>query len=380
MSKITKTIIWLIVAIVVIAGIWCWVSKKLTLVTEREPIKIGAILPLTGKVANIGLNEQKGIMLAVEEINRKGGINGRKIEVVFEDSEGDPTKGITAIQKLINVDKIQVVIVSLTKVASAVRPVAEKNKIVMFGESTDTKLAINYEYVFRHFYSNAYNGRELAKFAYISLRKNKAAILYLNTEAGIEGKDAFEEEFKKLGGIIVASEAFSDEETDFKVQLTKIKLANPEVVFLSGRGKTMSIIFNQFVQLGIDAIPLVQLQCGEKSVLEASKDVLEKLLVYSAEMDFNENSSVPIVRNFVNLYRNKYNESPTDWAIIGYDDMQILIKALESGARTSEEIKNRLKENREFNLVEGKVLFDKEGSADIPTTLFKIEKGVCSKI
>ncbi len=374
MNKTTKIIIWLIVAVIVVAGIWYGVIRKSA---EKEAIKIGAILPLTGKTANIGFNEQKGISLMVEEINKKGGIKGRKVEVVFEDSEGDSAKGVTAMQKLINIDKAQAVIVSLTKVAVAVRQVAEENKIVILGESSDTKLAVGYEYIFRHFYSNAYNGRELAKFAYTQLGKTKGAVLYLNTEAGIEGKDAFKEEFEKLGGNIVTLESFTDEQTDFKTQLTKIKAANPEVVFLNGRGKAMSIIFNQFVQLGVEAIPLVHLQCGEKSILEASKDALEKLLVYSAEMYFDENSSNPEIRNFVSRFKEKYNEPITDWAIIGYDDAQILIKAFQSGAPTSEEVKNWLKNNKRFKLIEGEVAFDNEGSADIPTVLFRIEKGVC---
>ncbi|MEM4215062.1 MAG: ABC transporter substrate-binding protein [Candidatus Pacearchaeota archaeon] len=123
---------------------------------KEEVIKIGAILPLTGNVAFWGQPVQKGMEFAAKEINSKGGINGKKIELRIEDSKGDATEGVIALNKLLNIDKVLTVSVHTTAVSNAVAPILEENKVPWIANAADPGLPLTYKYAFKTFY-NAYD-------------------------------------------------------------------------------------------------------------------------------------------------------------------------------------------------------------------------------
>jgi len=149
MTNTSKIILWLLVIIVVIIGIWYGVSRK---PAEEEPIKIGAVLPLTGTESSWGADAKEGIELAVEEINSRGGIKNKKIEIIYEDGQCKPEPAVTAAQKLINVDRVSVIIGEICSSATlAIAPITETAKVVLISPgSASPKITEAGDFIFRN--------------------------------------------------------------------------------------------------------------------------------------------------------------------------------------------------------------------------------------
>jgi len=174
----------------------------------EDIIKIGIIGPLTGNAGEYGQNIKNALGMALEEINKTGGVKGRKLQLIYEDSACEPAKGVTAIQKLINVDEISIVIdMACSSVALAEAPIAETSKVLlMLSTASNYKIKDAGEYIFRVFPSDAFQGKELAEFI-ISSNYKKVAVIYINNDYGFGLQKVFSEEFKQLGGKIVAIES-----------------------------------------------------------------------------------------------------------------------------------------------------------------------------
>lgn len=236
--KLKSIIYGLIAILLIITAFSLGCAKK-----EKE-IKIGAILPLTGDAAKYGESAKRAIDLAVEEINSTGGIKGSKIKVIYEDDQALPEKGVSAIQKLITVDKVHVVIGAMpSSVTLAMAPIAEKNKVVLFSPaSSNPKITEAGDYIFRNDVSDIFEGGKMADETWQRLKFRKAAVLYINNDYGVGIKDVFVYRFTVLGGEIVATENFEQGTTDFRTQLTKIKQGNPEAVYIVGYKEQIQIL------------------------------------------------------------------------------------------------------------------------------------------
>jgi branched-chain amino acid transport system substrate-binding protein len=165
--------------------------------TQSDEIKIGAILPLTGEAAEYGEDAKLGIDLAVEEINAAGGINGKMIQVVYEDSQATPSQGVAAIQKLITVDKVPVIIGAMaSSVTLAIAPIAEENKVVLLSPaSTAPQITEAGDYIFRNEVSDAYGGKAQAELTWDELGIKNVAILCINNDYGVGTADTFKKNF-----------------------------------------------------------------------------------------------------------------------------------------------------------------------------------------
>lgn len=247
-SSLVLAIFSILIASLMVFSFGC--AKK-----EEKEIKIGAILPLTGDAAEWGSNTKNGIDLAVEKINNSGGINGRKIKILYEDTQGTPQNGAAAIQKLINVEKVQAVIDdSMSSVTLAMAPIAEKNKVVLLSTgATAPKISEAGDYIFRIWNSDDLEGKISANFVYNELKFKNAAIFYINNDYGKGLESVFKKEFERLSGKILISDNFGQSDTDFKTQLTKIKNLKPDAIYLVGYPKEISLILKQSAELKINS-------------------------------------------------------------------------------------------------------------------------------
>ena len=203
---------------------------------EAKEIRIGAILPLTGDGALYGQMARKAIELAVEEINAKKGTGEKKFSVVYEDSQLKPDLAVNAATKLITVDKVLAIIGPMTSNEFIpVIPIAQKYKIPIISPSaTSREITELGSYKFRTIVSDIYDGTAMARFAFDKMGFRKAAVFSVD-EAGPHGvSTAFMEEFKRLGGQIVAQEKGDRDGVDFRTQITKIKAAEPDSVYFAG--------------------------------------------------------------------------------------------------------------------------------------------------
>lgn len=342
---------------------------------EEKDIIIGAVLPLTGDAAMYGESAKRAIGLAVEEINMAGGIDGRKVRIIYEDDQALPDKGVSAFQKLITVDRVPVVIGAMpSSVTLAIAPIAEKNKIVLFSPaSSNPKITEAGDYIFRNDVSDVFEGEKMAEEAWQRLGLKKIAVLYINNDYGVGIKDVFTQKFKALGGEITGLETFEQRATDFRSQLTKIKKTGPEAVYVVGYKEQIQIL-KQYKELGIKAQILATIMLEDPEIIQNVGDAAEgAIYTYRA---YNPESEEREVQEFVRNFKAKYGVEPDNWAAQSYDALRIVALAIERGGYDSEGIKKALYGIKAFPGVSGLTTFDENGDVIKPISLKIVKDGV----
>ena len=374
MNKTTKILIWLIVIIVVIAGIWWGVSKKST---EKGTIKIGFVGVLSGDGANYGQSELNAIKLAVEEINNAGGVNGKQLELIPEDGKGEGQAAVRAIQKLINVDGIKIVLGgTYSSETLAMAPIAERNKVILFTSyASNPTISEAGDFVFRNGPKDDDAGRFLAQLAF-EKGYRKVGILTENSDAAIGLRNTFKEKFEQLGRKIVSDELFGLGEKDYRTQLTKIKASNPDLIFLNPQsGLTGGLAAKQIREMKIDVPIFSTWVFGTDDALKAAGSAAEGIIFEDVPILNLEN---PKAKIFWDKYTARYGQPANDWdAGASYDRVYIIRDALKKCGENTECIKNYLYGLEEYDGVIGKYRFNSNG--DVVGIEFAIKKIVNGK-
>ncbi len=221
---------------------------------QGDPIKVGSLNSMTGLNSTFGQSSDRGIRLAAEEQNKAGGVLGRPVEVATGDTESSPDKTSLAVLKLIEQDKVVAVLGEVASSRSiAAAPACQRAKIPLLSPaSTNPKVTKLGSYIFRSCFVDDFQGVAIAKFTANDLKLKKAAILTDTKNDYSTGlQKVLEAEFPRLGGEIVAHETYQAGDTNFKTQLTNIKAANPDIVFLPGYYTEAALIVNQARELGL---------------------------------------------------------------------------------------------------------------------------------
>lgn len=297
-----------IVAIVLIVGglMWYMRSKAPAAPTISGPVKIGVIAPLTGEAATYGDPDRKTIDLALEEINAAGGINGNKMEAVYEDGECKGEGGATAIQKLINVDKVSIVLGGACSSESlAATPIAEQNKVLLFSAmASSPDLTGKSQYFVRNYPSDATQGQVLADVA----SKNGwklVAFIQEQQDYPLGIYKAFTARFEELGGK-TAKEEFRPGATDFRSTLQKLKGQKPDALFVDVQtAPSGDRVLKQLKEMGWK-VPLLLSDAliGDAPTVKAHAATLEGALGAEYGIDLNN----PKFQHLLEAYKNKYNE------------------------------------------------------------------------
>ena len=346
---------------------------------KNDTIKIGGIAPLSGGVAVYGTECKNGIDLAVEEINAAGGINGQKIEFICEDDKGDSAKSVNAYKKLVTKDRVKVIIGSLTSGCTmAITNLAQAQKVVQIAPAA-TAVAITDagNYVFRACYTDPFQGKIGGKFAYENLGTKKAAILYdIGNDYSVGLTDNFTAEYTSMGGSIVSKESYSTGDKDFNAQLTKIKAANPEVIYLPDYYGTVALIAKQLRAQGIN-VPIVGADGWDGLTDNAGDEVLNGY--YSNH--YSENSSSAAVQTFVKSFKAKYNKAPNSFAALGYDCVYMLRDAIKASGSTDDSAKIRdALEATNGDYVTGHIVFDANRNPVKSAVMIKLVKADDGKL
>lgn len=346
---------------------------------KNDTIKIGGIAPLSGGVAVYGVECKNGIDLAVEEINAAGGINGQKIEFICEDDEGDSAKSVNAYKKLVTKDRVKVIIGSLTSGCTmAITNLAQAQKVVQIAPAA-TAVAITDagNYVFRACYTDPFQGKIGGKFAYENLGTKKAAILYdIGNDYSVGLTDNFTAEYTSMGGSIVSKESYSTGDKDFNAQLTKIKAANPEVIYLPDYYGTVALIAKQLRAQGIN-VPIVGADGWDGLTDNAGDEVLNGY--YSNH--YSEDSSSAAVQTFVKAFKAKYNKAPNSFAALGYDCVYMLRDAIKASGSTDDSAKIRdALEATNGDYVTGHIVFDANRNPVKSAVMIKLVKADDGKL
>ena len=343
------------VALLALSSIGC--AKK-----DSNTIKIGCIGPLSGAVAVYGVEAKDGAELAVAEINAAGGINGKMIQLIAEDDEGDPAKTVSAFKKLTVQDGCKIIVGSLTSgCTKAITDQSQAAKVIqMAPAATAENITIDSNgktipYVFRACFIDPFQGTVGGKFSAENISAKKAAILYdIGNDYSVGLTENYVKEFEAHGGVIVAKESYSTGEKDFNAQITKVKNQNPDVVYLPDYYATVALIAKQLRAQGITC-PIVGADGWDGLTENAGDEVLNGFYSNHYAADSTDAAVVKYVKNF----KAKYNKEPTSFAALGYDSVYMIKDAIlkAGGADNIAAVRDAL-ESTNGDYVTGHLTFD----------------------
>ena len=346
---------------------------------EQEPLTIGVIAGLTGSAARHGTNSNNGIMLAIEEINQRGGVNGQIIQTITEDEKCDVTTGVQAARKLIDINQRSIIIgPTCSSTAMAIAPIAQQNKVIMITPVASVEDLRNAgDFIFRNRVSGLEYSYKIADFSVDTLRARTAAILYINQDNGISYRDSFEKRFVERGGIIVQKEAYENKATDFRTQLTKIKTNNPDVLYIAGQGHELAV--KQAKDVGIKSKIIGPFTIETPELLTLAKEAAEG--IYYSYSQFDPQQGTPHMRNFNERYKERFEIDAEGLAANSYDATMLIAKSLEvCGIKETSCVRDFLSQVKNYQGVSGSITFDPDGEILQPLTIKQVMNGTFVKV
>ncbi len=347
-----------------------------------DTIKVGGAFELTGNVANYGKSIESGVKLAIDEINEKGGVNGKKLALVESDNKSEPAESGNSVTKLVTQDKVVAVLGPATSgCVNAATPITTANKIPHIAPAA-TAPSITVEngkvkdFVFRACFIDPFQGQVMAVFAEKTLKVKNVAIFYDSSSDYSKGlAEVFQKTLEGKGGKVVAKEAFLGKDVDFKSALTKLKAANPEAIYVPGYYEEVSKIIKQAREIGITC-PMLGSDGWESPKLAeiAGKDALKDCYYVSA---FNAQDKDESVQSFIKLYKSKYQKDPDIFAMQGYNAGLVLIDALKrAGTTDGTKLAKAIAETKDLPIASGKLTFDADHNPVMPALIISLEGGV----
>lgn len=354
-----KSLILLILVLAALLSACVVPSQPATTASATEPIYIGVSGPLTGQNARYGEQWKKGFDLALDEINGAGGIKGRPLAYIFEDSQSDPKQSVVVAQKFVADPRIIVELGDFSSGASmAASPIYQRGGLVQFGFTNSHPDFTNAggDYTWSNSVTQAQAAPALADYAVTTLGQQRLGVFYLNTDWGKTTYELFAARAQELGAEVVANEAYLAEEKDFRSALTRVRDANPEAIVLISYQADGALIVQQIRQLGLE-LPLIgagSLQSPD--FLKLGGADVEGVLIRG---QFLPDDPRPEIKRVVDNYKAKYNETPDYFAIHAYDTLHLIAKAIELGGPTREGVHAALPQLKDVpSVIYGKATFD----------------------
>jgi branched-chain amino acid transport system substrate-binding protein len=343
----------------------------------QETVRIGEFASLTGKEAAFGQSSHKGTVLAIEKLNAGGGLLGRKVELFTEDNQSKPGESTTAVRKLISRNKI---VALLGEVASSrsleAAPIAQGAHIPMVSpSSTNPEVTQRGPYIFRVCFIDPFQGAVLAKFAFNSLHAHRVGVLSSVSSAYSVGlAKYFAEPYVAAGGVIAIAQKYSEGDKDFKAQLTAIRAAGVDAIFVPGYYTEAALIAKQARELGL-TIPLFGGDGWEApQLLEIGGTAVEGCY-YSTH--YSPEDPAPLVQQFVQAFQARWGgEMPDAMAALGYDSALMLADAIKrAGSTDGARIRDALAATKGFAGVTGTTSMDADRNASKAAVIVVIKDG-----
>ncbi len=330
--------------------------------SENE-ILIGEYDSLTGGEATFGLSSNRGVRMALDEVNEKGGIKGKKIKLITLDDQSKNEEAASAVTRLITQNKVIAIIGGVASGRSkAAGPIAQKNKIPFVSPaSTNPDVTKIGNYIFRVCFIDPFQGFVMAKFTSENLKLKKAAILRdVKNDYSVGLANVFAAELKKMGGEVVADVSYQSGDIDFKGQLTQIRSKNPEVIYIPGYYTEVGLIALQAKQLGIKAVLMGGDGWDSSDLSKIGKEAVNGNYFSN---HYSTESTDPVVTEFIKKFKVKFSESPDALAALGYDAALILTAAMERSDLSSKSIRDELAKTKDFAGVTGKITINENRDA-----------------
>ena len=343
-----------------------------------EPIKIGEYASLTGKEASLGQSSHQGTVLAIETINAAGGVLGRPLELITEDTQSKPGESGTAVRKLITRDKVVAI---LGEVASSRSlegaPICQAMKVPMVSPaSTNPKVTEIGNYIFRVCFIDPFQGPVMAKFAMQNLHAKRLGLMVSSSSAYSVGlAKYFKQAVLDTGGEIVIEQKYQEGDRDFKAQLTAIKAAGVDAIFNPGYYNEGALMVKQARDLGI-TVPMFGADSWEaEALIELGGAAIEGCYLCS---HYSPQDPSPRVQNFVNAYRERWGAgfAPDSNASLGYDSVLVLADAIRrAGSTDRAAIRDALAATKHFTAVTGTITIDEHRNASKEAVIITVKDG-----
>lgn len=347
--------------------------------SKSSEIVLGHYASLTGGEATFGRSTDNGIRLAIDEINAAGGVNGKKVKVITYDDKGEKSEAGTAVTRLVTKDGVVAVLGEVASGLSLVAaPICQEYSVPMVSpSSTNPEVTEKGDMIFRVCFIDPFQAYACAKFAreHEGLKASKAAILFDQTSPYSAGlKDEFTKSFERLGGKVVASEAYQKGDPDFSAQLTRIRAAEPDVVFIPGYYTDVSNIAIQARRLGV-AVPLLGADGWDSEKLGQNAGDAINGCFYSNH--YAPEGPDPRVQEFLKKYKERYNGAPPDClAGLGYDSAKIVCAAIaQANSTKGADIAAELAKVKNHEGVTGMISIDEHRNAVKPAVILEMKNG-----
>lgn len=324
---------------------------------EVSELVIAAANPMTGDSAQFGDMKVKAIQLAFDEVNEKGGIDGKQVKLLVGDDTGNPKEAPNIAQKFAADNSILAIIGHWNSSCTlAARGIYESAGIPVITDSVNKAITDGTTpHIFRISLTDTAQAKHLAKYAYEQMGKRKAAILFTANDFGTGLKNDFNEKFNELGGEIVAVETFFEGQSkDFSPQLTKIKAKNPDLLFIPGYYVETALIAQQAKSLGLDVQMLGTDGISSDELIKLGGEAVEGIKFAGF---FHPDIEFPGTKEFVQAFKAKYQKEPDTYAALAYDSAKILLEAIEEKGADRAVIKNYLETVKDFPGVAGPISF-----------------------
>jgi branched-chain amino acid transport system substrate-binding protein len=339
-------------------------------------ILIGHYASMTGSEATFGVSTDYGIQLAVQERNAAGGVKGQQIKLITYDDQGKAQEAVVTVTRLIQQDGVAAVLGEVASSRSlAGGPVCQRLGVPMISpSSTNPDVTAVGDMVFRVCFIDPFQGLVGAKFARENLKLSRAAALYNRAQAYSSGlNENFKDAFESLGGTIVAEEAYGDGDNDFSAQLTAIREARPDFIYVPGYYTEVVNIARQARQLGLD-VPLIGGDGWDSEELKNAGTALNKCYFSN---HYSHEDTRPEVQEFVKKYQAQFGKVPDGLAALGYDAARLLFDAMDRAASLDgKDLAAAIAATRHFPGVTGKITIDAQRNAEKDAVMLEVVDGM----
>ena len=338
-----------------------------------EKVRVGVIMSLTGDTAQYGLSALNGARMAVEEANAAGGVAGRRVELIPQDTRSDGVETEVVVHRLAreyNVHALVGEIVSSRSLAAA-RAAQAEGLPMLTPSATSPEVTAQGDFIFRSCYTDAFQGAAMARFAAVTLGARRAALLVAADQRYSQELAAFiRDAFAKHGGEIVAVQEYREGAADFSAQLLELSASRPDVVFVPGYYLEAGLLARQARALGLEA-PFVGGDGWDSPRLYEIGG--QALAGDFFSTHFSAEDTDPQVQRFVADYRRLFGSAPDSFAATTYDAARIMLGAIERAPSLDRRaIRDALAATRDFPGVTGSVTFNEERNAVKPVVVVRI--------
>ncbi len=368
----------IIILLLIIASIISLNLTGLVVKDSKNTINVGVVATQTGVGAYAGQEEIRGVTLAVEEINNRGGINGKQIKLIIEDSATAPDKAVEAVHKLVNVDQVNYIIGdSWSSTTVAMVPITNQEGAILISPIAILDELSNDDLFFRTIPTTDGMMKKLAEYAYNEMGARKVAVLRQATPFGVENAQDFKKYFEGLGGEIVAEESFPLTQNDLRTEIIKVMEKEPDTILnLHATGPPIGLIIKQADELNINVKWISSWGVQNDPLVKEYKNEVEGLVyAYPDDSALDKDKT-----GFVNKYKEKYNENPSLYAANSYDAMMVLSKAIEKNGDNPKDIKEYFLKMGIYNGAGGDFKFDENGDINKKIIIKTVQDGKFVKV